>query len=172
MKHRIPHKPTTKITSLKIQQSKKNRLQRIHRDRIGSVYSYFTGSFSNKPVFIFLSYLSLCFFRNYLWALGDGATIAIGLLLGCEKKEIIRFSFLILLLPVLGASTIKLFEYYATATSIEFTISPLALIVSFFSAFISGYFCCRFVRYAVFHAKLHYFAIYCFLISFLLFFFA
>ena len=102
----------------------------------------------------------------------SGATIAIGLLLGCEKKEIIRFSFLILLLPVLGASAIKLFEYYATATSIEFTISPLALIVSFFSAFISGYFCCRFVRYAVFHAKLHYFAIYCFLISFLLFFFA
>ena len=95
----------------------------------------------------------------------SGATIAIGLLLGCEKKEIIRFSFLILLLPVLGASAIKLFEYYATATSIEFTISPLALIVSFFSAFISGYFCCRFVRYAVFHAKLHYFAIYCFLIS-------
>ena len=89
----------------------------------------------------------------------SGATIAIGLLLGCEKKEIIRFSFLILLLPVLGASAIKLFEYYATATSIEFTISPLALIVSFFSAFISGYFCCRFVRYAVFHAKLHYFAL-------------
>ena len=73
----------------------------------------------------------------------SGATIAIGIILGCDKKEVTRFSFLILLLPVLGASAIKLFEYYATATSLQFTISPLALIVSFLTAFISGYFCCR-----------------------------
>ena len=90
----------------------------------------------------------------------SGATIAIGIILGCDKKEVTRFSFLILLLPVLGASAIKLFEYYATATSLQFTISPLALIVSFFSAFISGYFCCRFVRYVVLYNKLIYFAIF------------
>ncbi len=99
----------------------------------------------------------------------SGATISIGIILGCNKKEVTRFSFLILLLPVLGASSLKFFEYFTETDSTAIFISPLVLSVSFFSAFVSGYFCCKLMRYAVLHSKIIYFAIYCFLISFILF---
>ena len=110
----------------------------------------------------------------------SGATIAIGLLLGYEKKEVTRFSFLILLLPVLGASLLSFFHWFLeffSASPIkneltQLSISPLTLSISFLTAFISGYFCCRLVRYAVLYNKLIYFALYCFFVSFLLFFFA
>ncbi len=92
----------------------------------------------------------------------SGATIATGLLLGNERTEITRFSFLMVLLPVIGANFIEI-------TSGDFSgpnsVGTLPLVIGFITAFISGLFACKWMLSLVKKGKLFYFALYCVLIG-------
>ncbi len=92
----------------------------------------------------------------------SGSTIATGLLLGKKKNEIARFSFLMVLLPIIGANIIDLSG--SNVSSLD-SIGILPLFVGFIAAFISGLLACRWMISIVKRGKLIYFAVYCLIIG-------
>ena len=92
----------------------------------------------------------------------SGATIATGLLLGNKKTKVAQFSFLMVLVPIIGKNILSLFSgEFTSGSSIKFI--PLA--VGFFAAFISGLLACSWMIKLVKKGKLIYFAIYCLIIG-------
>lgn len=89
----------------------------------------------------------------------SGTTIATGLLCGVKKSSVAQFSFLMVLVPILGEAFLELVggEFAAGASG----ISSLSLILGFISAFVSGFLACRWMINIVKRAKLVYFAVYC-----------
>jgi undecaprenyl-diphosphatase len=98
----------------------------------------------------------------------SGATISTGMMLGKRKDELARFSFLMVLIPILGANSLELF---ATADPAAVSISPVVLIAGSLTAFISGYAACRWMIGIVRKSKMIWFAAYCLLVGLLTIFF-
>lgn len=89
----------------------------------------------------------------------SGTTIATGLLLGNKKETIAQFSFLMVLVPILGEALLDLMKGgFSPAAS---GIPALSLIIGFLAAFVSGCFACKWMINIVKKGKLIYFAIYC-----------
>lgn len=93
----------------------------------------------------------------------SGSTIATGLLLGVDKEKITRFSFLMVIIPILGENILDLLKGNYSQTGLS--INPLVILVGFLTAFITGIFACKWMISIVKKGKLIYFAIYCFLIG-------
>jgi undecaprenyl-diphosphatase len=93
----------------------------------------------------------------------SGATIATGLLLGNRKDEVTKFSFLMVLIPIIGVNILEIVKGDTAGGG----ISILSLILGFLVAFISGYFACRWMIDLVKKSKLIWFAIYCAIVGFL-----
>lgn len=91
----------------------------------------------------------------------SGATISTGLILGNNKEETARFSFLMVLIPIIGKNLLDLFAGEITNSKTE--VFPL--IVGFLAAFFSGWLACRLMLRIVKNSKLIYFAIYCFIVG-------
>lgn len=89
----------------------------------------------------------------------SGSTIATGLLFGVKKEEIAKFSFLMVLIPILGEAFLDLIagEFSATASG----IAPISLTLGFISAYLVGVFACKWMIHLVKKAKLYWFALYC-----------
>ncbi len=92
----------------------------------------------------------------------SGATIATGLLLGSKRENVAKFSFLMVLIPILGAAFLDLAGNKITTSN---EISTLTLLIGFISAFVSGLFACAWMIKIVKRGKLIYFAIYCMVIG-------
>ena len=88
----------------------------------------------------------------------SGSTIATGLLLGNKKESVAQFSFLMVLLPILGEAFLEIVSGDFTAGT-GIGIAPLA--GGFLSAFIVGCLACRFMIEIVKRSKLIWFAVYC-----------
>lgn len=93
----------------------------------------------------------------------SGTTIATGLLLGDKKESVAQFSFLMVLIPILGENMLSLASGEMSASSIPFS----SLLCGFLGAFISGWLACRFMLRIVKGKKLVYFAIYCLIVGIL-----
>ncbi len=89
----------------------------------------------------------------------SGTTIATGLLLGNKKENMAQFSFLMVLVPILGEALLDTIEMLSTGVTMDG--NTINLILGFFAAFISGCFACKFMINMVRKGKLIYFAIYC-----------
>lgn len=89
----------------------------------------------------------------------SGTTIATGLLLGNKKETIAQFSFLMVLVPILGEAVLDLAK--GGFSPAESGIPTLSLVVGFIAAFVSGCFACKWMLNIVKKGKLKYFAIYC-----------
>jgi len=92
----------------------------------------------------------------------SGSTIATALLLGNERKEAARFSFLMVLIPILGAAFLDL---YAVDFSLLTDIRTIPLLIGFVTAFLSGLVACRWMISIVTKGKLIYFAVYCLIVG-------
>jgi undecaprenyl-diphosphatase len=91
----------------------------------------------------------------------SGSTIATGLLCGVKKEEVTRFSFLMVLIPILG-------EAFLDVVGGDFgqsSVGMLPLLLGFAAAFVSGLFACKFMIAIVKKAKLRWFALYCALVG-------
>jgi len=86
-----------------------------------------------------------------------GATIATGLMLGVKRDEVAKFSFLMVLIPIIGASLLDFKD--ANMFSGSMPVTPI--IVGFMAAFLSGLFACTWMLKMIKKGKLIYFAIYC-----------
>lgn len=89
----------------------------------------------------------------------SGTTISTGLLLGVKKDQIAKFSFLMVLIPVLGEAFLELVSGDLTAASSGISVTALSL--GFLSAFISGLIACKLMVALVSKARLIGFAVYC-----------
>lgn len=89
----------------------------------------------------------------------SGTTIATGLLCGVKKESVAQFSFLMVLIPILGEALLDLIDLLQGEMTIAIGWLPLA--VGFVSAFVTGCFACRFMIDIVRKQRLIYFAIYC-----------
>ncbi len=89
----------------------------------------------------------------------SGTTIATGLLLGNKKEQVAKFSFLMVIIPILGEAFLDLLK--GGFSPAESGISTLALITGFLAAFISGTIACKWMINLVKKGKLIYFAYYC-----------
>ncbi len=90
----------------------------------------------------------------------SGTTIATGLLCGVKKSQVAQFSFLMVLVPILGESFLSVLD--ALQNPVETTAIPVvSLVVGFVAAFAVGCLACKFMINIVKKQKLIYFAIYC-----------
>lgn len=92
----------------------------------------------------------------------SGSTIATGLLLGVKKENVAKFSFLMVILPILGANAKKILDGGLSATE---SVNVFPLLIGFLAAFISGLLACKWMIRIVNKGKLIYFAAYCFIIG-------
>ena len=88
----------------------------------------------------------------------SGTTIATGLLLGNKKESVAHFSFLMVILPILGEAFLEVIGG-EMAMGAEIGLWPL--VAGFVSAFAAGTFACRFMIEIVKRSKLVWFAVYC-----------
>jgi undecaprenyl-diphosphatase len=98
----------------------------------------------------------------------SGSTISTGLMLGNRKDELARFSFLMVIVPIIGANLVELFTTEVEA--VNGVLFPLT--VAFVAAFISGYAACRWMISIVRKGKLGWFALYCSVVGLVLIIFA
>lgn len=89
----------------------------------------------------------------------SGTTIATGLLCGVKKESVAQFSFLMVLIPILGEAFLDLLKLLGREMTT--TIGWLPLLLGFIAAFLTGCFACRFMLNIVRRQKLIYFAVYC-----------
>lgn len=98
----------------------------------------------------------------------SGATISTALLLKNKKDEAAKFSFLMVIIPVLGAVAKDIYDnYISSSAEIASTdqIGLTALIIGFIASFVSGVLACKWMIKIVKNSKLIYFAIYCFIVA-------
>lgn len=89
----------------------------------------------------------------------SGTTIATGLLCGVKKESVAQFSFLMVLIPILGEALLDAIKLLQGEITSEFGLVPA--LVGFVAAFLTGCFACRFMIEIVRRQRLVYFAIYC-----------
>lgn len=87
----------------------------------------------------------------------SGTTISTGLLSGVKRSEVAQFSFLMVLVPILGEAFLDVLKGDIFSTQ----IGAPALICGFVAAFVSGLFACRVMIALVKKARLSWFALYC-----------
>lgn len=95
----------------------------------------------------------------------SGTTIATGLLLGNKKEQVAQFSFLMVLVPILGEALLDVLDILQG--EVVTALSPVVMLVGFVSAFLTGAFACKVMINVVKRQKLIYFAIYCALVGIL-----
>lgn len=88
----------------------------------------------------------------------SGSTIATALLVGVKREKAARFSFLMVLAPIIMANLLDLADGEVIAHS-EIGFAPLA--VGFIASFLSGLLACKWMINLVQKGKLIYFAVYC-----------
>lgn len=93
----------------------------------------------------------------------SGSTIATALILGIERSKAARFSFLMVLIPILGASMLELKDY--SENTAAHTIETSSLLIGFLAAFFSGFLACKWMIKIVRKGKLTFFAAYCFIVG-------
>lgn len=98
----------------------------------------------------------------------SGTTISTGLICGVRREAMAQFSFLMVLVPILGETFLEMVGGEFGASSVG--VLPLAL--GFVSAFLSGLFACRVMVTLVKKAKLSWFALYCLVAAVCIFIFA
>ena len=89
-----------------------------------------------------------------------GSTIATGLLLGDNKSKLAKFSFLMMIPPILGEALLDGLKLMK-GEELSQSIPALSLIVGFIAAFVAGCIACKWMINIVKRGKLIYFAIYC-----------
>lgn len=96
----------------------------------------------------------------------SGTTIATGLLLGDKRSEMARFSFFMVIIPILGEALLDTKKMLDPAVE-TISIGWMPMLVGFLSAFIVGCLACKWMINLVKKGKLVWFAVYCLIVGIL-----
>ena len=102
----------------------------------------------------------------------SGSTIATGLIAGVRREVMAQFSFLMVLIPILGEQCLDLLKAVVGSEPIGEGVGVLALAIGFAGAFFAGLFACKAMIAIVRKARLSWFALYCLAVAVLIFIFA
>lgn len=92
----------------------------------------------------------------------SGTTIATGILLGDKREQVARFSFLMVIIPILGQALLDIKDYITEpATTAATAIGAVPMLVGFLASFIVGCLACKWMLEIVKKGKLVWFAVYC-----------
>jgi undecaprenyl-diphosphatase len=91
----------------------------------------------------------------------SGSTIATAVILGIDREKAARFSFLMVLPLIFGSMSKTILDSNLVIQKIEL----FPLILSFFSAFLTGIIACKWMIALVKNSKLKYFSIYCLVVG-------
>jgi undecaprenyl-diphosphatase len=91
----------------------------------------------------------------------SGATIATGIMLGNKKSEIAKFSFIMVLIPVIGANMLEMASGDFSREGTSFFV----IAIGFFTALVSGYVACKWMINLIRKGNLVWFAVYCILVG-------
>ena len=89
----------------------------------------------------------------------SGTTISTGLICGVRRDVMAQFSFLMVLVPILGETFLEI----VGGGFAESSVGVLPLLLGFVSSFVSGLFACKVMIALVKKARLSWFALYCLL---------
>ena len=99
----------------------------------------------------------------------SGSTIATGLLTGVKRENLAQFSFLMVLIPIIGEQSLDLLKVATGDATFGAGVGSLSLVLGFVAAFLSGLFACKVMIAIVKKARLTWFALYCLLVALLIF---
>ena len=92
----------------------------------------------------------------------SGTTIATGILIGDKRDKVASFSFLMVIIPILGEALLDLKDMLTDpAAQGDNAVGAIALIIGFLSSFIVGCCACKWMLNLVKKGKLIWFAVYC-----------
>ncbi len=98
----------------------------------------------------------------------SGATICSGLLVGSDRKQVARFSFLMSIPIIIASLALEIYEYISLEQVL--TLAWYELVIGFVVAFITGVFAVKFMLKVIEKHNLLWFAVYLIVISFVSFF--
>ena len=101
----------------------------------------------------------------------SGTTIATGLICGVRRDVMAQFSFLMVLVPIIGEQALTIIKGIGETTAAP-GVGFLPLLMGFIGAFGAGLFSCKVMVELVKRAKLVWFSIYCLLAAFVILIFA
>ncbi len=100
----------------------------------------------------------------------SGTTIATGIVIGDKRDKVAAFSFLMVIIPILGEALLDLKHFVSpeeAAAGPQPEVGAVAMAVGFLASFIVGCLACKWMINLVKKGKLIYFAIYCLLVGIL-----
>lgn len=101
----------------------------------------------------------------------SGTTIATGILIGDKREQVAQFSFLMVVIPILGEALLDVKDMFAidsidaAAGVANQAIGFVPVITGFMAAFISGCLACKWMLSLVKKGKLVWFALYCLVVG-------
>lgn len=99
----------------------------------------------------------------------SGTTIATGLLCGVKRDNMAQFSFLMVLVPIVGEQLLSLLDMVGGDAAFGSGVGAVALLSGFIGAFFAGLAACKVMVALVRRAKLSWFAVYCAVVAVLIF---
>ena len=99
----------------------------------------------------------------------SGTTIATGLVSGVRREVMAQFSFLMVLIPIIGEQLLDIVKAVAGEGGLAGGVGTVSLLLGFVAAFVSGLFACKAMVALVRRARLGWFALYCVLVAVLIF---
>lgn len=90
----------------------------------------------------------------------SGTTIATGIMLGDNREAVARFSFFMVIIPILGEALLDVKDMLSGEAASE-SVGALALAIGFVASYIVGCLACRWMLEIVKKGKLVWFALYC-----------
>lgn len=93
----------------------------------------------------------------------SGTTIATGIMLGDKRDKVATFSFIMVILPIVGETLLDLGKMLSASAPAQASgsVGAVAMIVGFISAFLVGCAACKWMIELVKRGKLIWFAVYC-----------
>ena len=91
----------------------------------------------------------------------SGTTIATGILLGDKREQVARFSFFMVIIPIMGEALLDCLKLMKGEALGSEAIGAIPMIVGFLAAFIVGCAACRWMLSIVANGRLVWFALYC-----------
>jgi undecaprenyl-diphosphatase len=96
----------------------------------------------------------------------SGSTIATGIILGNKRGQLARFSFLMVIIPILGQALLDIVKNVThPEETAQAAVGFVPLAVGFITAFVVGCIACRWMIDLVKRGKLIWFAVYCLIVG-------
>lgn len=99
----------------------------------------------------------------------SGSTIATGILLGDRRSEVAQFSFIMVVIPIVGEALLDLVGMMSAETSATAGggVGWVSMLIGFFSAYLVGCAACKWMIALVKKGRLVWFALYCLIVGIL-----